>query len=158
MKEMSSTPEQRFIEKLKFFFDDENIINEKTEKRILLYLQEYKEEYPPQIIFKDRLIVERKEKKAIEMLRTSYEDLLTIANDVCKFHNIELNQLIKQKFKIGRDHSSISEARIDFCERVYSKYHVQNETLRSFLNVDHTSIVYYLKNIRARKKVIPLAI
>lgn len=152
---MCNTPEDVFVKELKLFFNDELVINDFSEQRIRRLLFQYKKslKLAPVIIHKEVPVesivyIERKLKN--KTTTATFNDLMVVANEICIKHSIPMSTLRRQldKSRIVRN----VEARMDFARAVKSRFYATLPQLAKFLNIDHSTVIYYLQG---KKRIAP---
>jgi hypothetical protein len=158
--------ENDFIQKLKHYFNDNSIINEYATKRILVYLNEYKNSLPP-IVKHVNVVKERKQiflcppiKKIpvfIDRATNSEFGIRPTANlkklkeealAYCEENSIELITFLRKR----KCTQIQANQRINFCHFMIQKYDISQESLRELFDVNHATISYYLSKRENRKK------
>ena len=153
--------ENEFIKKLEAYLDTK--FNDYSRNRIIKYLEEYKEQIPPIIITKGNKqeIIKQIQEDKIENYK--YKELVT--NDILLREAVEICNLYQmssidffntKKYKSSRD---VVKVRKIFCQKIFENYLCNNNILAAFLNVDHSTITFYLygkkhKPIRKTQKTI----
>lgn len=155
------THEDNFISELRMFYDnDETIINDVSEKRIRFLLSEYKKtiKIPKNIIEPVKLIKTSytpQKYRLINMVGTVEENLNRIAKDMCKIYNITFQQFLDSS---GRGKGIVREARTEFCHTALSELPINQQVLKQYLDVNHTTIIFYLKGKKYIRKAAPIAV
>ena len=141
---MKNKLENEFIKKLEAYFDKQ--FNDYTKNRIMMYLEEYRNEFPP-VIITQRVISE--DIVPNNTTPSSYgKDIATFelftkeANEMCKFYDITLSDFLN--VKRHKAPTKIVGMRKVFCKKMFEKYACNVYDLVDFLNVDRTSVLYYL--------------
>lgn len=143
-------PEVEFVKKIEAFLDQE--FNDYSTKRIITYLNEYKDRIPPVYIHKT---IEKNTvaKRPINTTKTfaSDEDLINQAKAFCDQNDIDFKRFATSKSI--KSTCDISAARKKFCQYMYEIYLCNNTQLARFFNVDHSTISFYLYGKKSRTKI-----
>lgn len=154
------TPEQEFIRKVEVFFDDPIVINDKVKNRLLFLLKQYRDELPP-------VVVEKEVIKPVKILRfiptkkllnkepnkcpiVNQDILDSYALEFAKAHGLELKEF-KERPLSGKCKGVVRMARTDFCKFIMTNYQCTQEILKDYFQVDHTTMVYYIRGQRGTK-------
>ena len=138
------TPEQEFIENLEFYFNTK--LDDYSRQRILGYLDNYKQQIPPVIhLIKDKRVIIDKSKLPI----ITREEIKEIAKKFCNVNGITLREFTTKTKHKGT--SFIADIRKQFCRHIFENYQCQHRPLQEFLNVDHSSIVYYIQGQKTKR-------
>jgi len=138
------TAENEFIKKLETFLDQ--VFNDYGKKRISTYLEEYKDKIPPIIITKEKkdiknsLFIDRRIVGFKSVVNN--EQLMQDAIELCKEHDININDFMDRKHKKAR--TDVVELRKRFCQECYEKYICNNDALSKFFNIHYSTISFYL--------------
>ena len=140
---MKNKLENEFIRKLEAYFDKQ--FNDYTKNRIIMYLEEYRNEIPPVIITQKTNI----DIDSIPFTKNlsgkdvaTFELLTKEANEMCKFYDVTLSDFLN--VKRHKAPTKIVGMRKMFCKKITEKYACSVYDLVDFLNVDRTSVLYYL--------------
>ena len=152
------TNEDDFIKEWKMFYDnDSTVVNDVSEKRMRMLLEGFKLGIKVEtIIIHKKIVFETpidfvKEKKGNAATK---DDYIEEAKKICEKYSIPMTTLRRTLDK-SREFKNVS-ARKEFVQTLRSKFYSPVTTMGSFLNLDHTTIVYYLhgkKRIAPKNKV-----
>lgn len=147
------THEDDFIAELRMFYDnDETVINEVSEKRIRYLLNEYKKTVnTPKVTSIPTIITSYQPQKyrMREMEGTLHDNLLRLAKDISNKYHITYDEFVKSS---GKGKGIVREARTEFCHTALSQLPINQQVLKAFLNVNHSTVVFYLKGKKYIKK------
>ena len=154
------TAESNFIGKVKAYFGSD-AIGESGEKRISMYLNEYRSELEPITILKDKIVekivfIDKGSGKIIHPEITS-NVLVEEAMEICKEQGLPFELFLSRKRT-----REIVDVKKAFVRYIYSKYSITGNQLSDFLRCHHTTICFYKNgrniNSRYKKKKLPKTI
>jgi len=148
------TNEDDFIKEWKMFYDnDSTVVNDVSERRMRMLLEGFKLGIKVEpIIIHEKVIIEKEVlvQRAKGTTPATMTDLLNEAQSICTKHSIPMSTLRRtvDKSRIIKN----VEARIDFVRTVRTKFYSSLPELANFLNLDHTTVIYYLQG---KKRIAP---
>jgi hypothetical protein len=144
------TAEDNFLRKFGAFVNDSDIFTETMQKRIRLYLSEYKEELPEKIVLVDKPVAHLAYIPTKRLLGTK-KKLPKVTEDLLKYHAVELCAQYKVKYNLfrkppkGKSTWQITAIRKEFCFYIMENYECTQQILKDFFGLNHTTITYYLR-------------
>lgn len=144
------TAEDNFVSKFRAFVNDSEIFTEIMERRLRLYLNEYKEELPEKLVLIDKptthikYVPTKRTFKRKENLPKATETVLKhYAKEFCKTYEVDYDEFMKAPK--GKSTWQITSVRKEFCKYIICNYECSQQILKDFFKIDHSTIVYYLR-------------
>lgn len=144
------TPEEVFIKKVDIFINDPIVFTDILKKRLLTYLGEYKNQIPEKIVLVDKP-VSHLAFIPTKRLLGGKKNLPKATQKILKHHAIQFCDQYKVKFSLfikppkGKSTWQITAIRKEFCFYIMENYECTQQILKDFFNINHTTIVYYLR-------------